>query len=186
MEENAKTMQYVFNEDLFRSRLREAINEKNYKNAQLSRITGVSAATIGHYLGTGKNTRKPRGVADIYPIAKALGVSLDYLFGLSDEKVIGGVRNDGSSEPKNYYDAVRMINTLTLAFLAKSDLTVSMGDSVQIVLNDPNLAEYMRQQKQLFDMHGISLSDRAFVIALDDLNDKMKGHPIPEEYSLPF
>ena len=175
--------QYSFNEDLFRERLKQAIEKKNYSKADLSRKTGVSAATIGNYVN---GNRTPRGFGDIVPVAKALNVSVDYLAGVVDYNYLDDCEKGGSSSPQTYYDAVRMINALNLAFLTKSSLMVGTGDSVQIILNDSDLAEYMRQQNQLFDMLGRSLSDRAFAIAFDDLNDKMKGHPIPEEYSSPF
>lgn len=166
---------YKFNGDLFKERLKQAIEKKSYKNAELSRITGVSAATIGNYLN---GNRTPRGFGDIVPVAKALNVSVDYLAGVVDYNYLDESEKDGGAHPRNYWDAVKLINVLLESFGGKADLSVSLGNTVQLDINDSRLTVFLDQQRQLYDMVGGSLSVRAFSIALDDLNDKMRKTPL--------
>lgn len=163
--------QYSFNGDLFKERLKEAIDKKHYKNAELSRITGVSAATIGNYLN---GNRTPRGFGDIVPVAKALNVSVDYLAGVVDFNYLDESEKEGSSHPRNYWDAVKLINVLMESFKGKTELTASIGNTLRLDIADSKLMSFMNQQAQLYEMVGGSLSVRAFSIALDDLNEKMK------------
>ena len=186
MEEKAKTMKYVFNEDLFRKRLRAAMNAKGYNNAELAKVTQVSPVTIGHYLGTrSNNTRTPRGIADIYPIAKALDVSLDYLFGLTDTNSLDESKEDGTTHPRNYLDAVKLMNVLMESFVTKATMKVheDIDDTygtkgVNLWICDKKLASFIEKQQQLYDMVGGALSVRAFSIALDDLNEEMRKTPL--------
>lgn len=55
------------------------INKMN--NKDLARLTGISANAIGTYV----NGRNDPSLYNATRIAKALGVSLDYLAGLTDE-----------------------------------------------------------------------------------------------------
>ena len=167
--------QYSFNGDLFKERLKQAIEKKRYKNAELSRITGVSAATIGNYLN---GNRTPRGFGDIVPVAKALNVSVDYLAGVVDYNYLDESEKDGGAHPRNYWDAVKLINVLMESFKGKTELTQSVGSTVQLDIADSKLMSFLNQQAQLYEMVGGSLSMRAFNIALDDLNDKMRKTPL--------
>ena len=165
---------YSFNGDLFKERLKQAIDKKRYKNAELSRMTGVSAATIGNYLN---GNRTPRGFGDIVPVAKALNVSVDYLAGVVDYNYLDESDKPGSSYPKNYYDVVRLMNILIESFKGEADLS-GFDNTVQLEIKDSKLMNFLGQQDQLTKMVGRALSSRAFSIALDDLNDKMRKTPL--------
>ena len=168
---------YSFDSDLFAKRLADAILQSDYNKASLAKETGVSPQTIGNY-ANGKRT--PRGVADVYPIAKALGVSLDYLFGLSDVKEIAGASNCGPSEPKYYYDAVRLASKTSI--LPGGKIYTNDSKTVTIVIEDDLLWRFINQENKLFELLGNgSLSERAFSIALDDLRDRMKETLLPED-----
>ena len=104
-----KKAQYAFDAELFKTRLNDSIKEKGYKNAELASLCGVSAAAVGHYR---KGTRSPRGANEIVPIAKALNVSLDYLYGLSDVKT----PNSPRMRMNNYKDAYQAITALLSCF----------------------------------------------------------------------
>ena len=167
--------QYDFNEDLFRERLKEALEKKGYSKAKLSQMVGVTAATIGHYIN-GK--RSPRGFGDLVPVARALNVSLDYLAGVVDYNYLDENEKGGAAHPRNYLDTVKLINVLLESFDGKADLLPGGLNTVRLEINDSELRNYLDQQKQLYDMVGGSLSVRAFSIALDDLNDKMRKTPL--------
>lgn len=180
---------YSFNSTIFQERLKAAMEKKHYRNADLARITGISAATIGNYIN---GHRTPRGFADIVPVAKALDVSLDYLAGVIGPDKQDDKKPSGLFRPQNYYEAVKMINLLLDAFKSETDLkqlqidlTTCIG-VVTLKLNNNTLHKFMMQQDELYRMAGGSLSPRAFSIALDDLNDKMKNTPINIEDVFPF
>ena len=165
---------YSFNEDVFKERLKAAIEKKHYTNAELARMTGVSAATIGNYVN---GHRMPRGFGDIVPVAKALNVSLDYLAGVAESNYLDERNKPGSSYPKNYYDVVKLMNILIESFKGEADLS-GFDNTVQLEIRDSKLMNFLGQQDQLTKMVGRALSPRAFSIALDDLNDKMKKTPL--------
>lgn len=168
-------MDYAFNEELFRERLKQALEKKGYSKAQLSNMVGVTAATIGHYIN-GK--RSPRGFGDLVPVAKALNVSLDYLAGVADYNYLDESEKDGGARPRNYLDVVKLINVLMESFKGNTELTQSLGSTVQLDIHDPKLMNFLNQQGKLYEMVGGPLSVRAFTIALDDLNDRMRKTPL--------
>lgn len=169
MKKEIEKVEYSFDKDLFRKRLAEV--KGGTSNADLAQKTGVSAATIGNYIN---GNRTPRGFGDIVPIAKALNVSVDYLAGVCDYNYLDENKNDGASHPQNYYDVVKLINTLLGSFEGKTELIQTLSYAVRIEIADEKLVSFLNQQKQLYDMVGGPLSARAFNIALDDLSDKMR------------
>ena len=66
----------------FGERLKECRQYNWLSISDLSKITGVSTALIRHY----ENDRSEPSLFKIACIATALGVSIDYLAGLSDKK----------------------------------------------------------------------------------------------------
>ena len=90
MKARKNVTQYAFNSDAFKERLKKARDDMHLKNSELAEKTGVSAATIGHYIN---GERTPRGFGDICPIAKALNVSLDYLAGMCDYNYLADGEN---------------------------------------------------------------------------------------------
>ena len=149
---------YVFDQDLFQERLQKAMSKSGFKsNVALSSKTGVSAATIGNYI---KGSRKPRGAEEIVPIAKALGVSVDYLYGISDYET--PVRSTGSKfEIENYEDAYRMIEALAGAFENTSARIEEESDPYEesarsevltILIRDKQLIEFKKQDEKIYNL----------------------------------
>ena len=68
--------------DLFRQRLAEAMTQKGMNRSDLARATGVNRSTVSQVLADGE-TRLP-GAQMVAESAAALGVSADWLLGLSD------------------------------------------------------------------------------------------------------
>lgn len=173
-----KVTQYAFDSDAFKEKLKKARDDMHLRNSELAERTGVSAATIGHYI---KGERTPRGFGDICPIAKALNVSLDYLAGLCEYNYLADGENNGTPYPQNYYDVIKLINILSESF-DEHELTEMRKGTIRFEISDEKLANFLDQQKQLYDMVGGSLSVRAFDIALDDLNEKMKKTPLEKSF----
>ena len=85
-----------FNMDKFSYRLTVLLDENNMTQTQLAKKIGTSNVTICRYL-TGE--RVPR-LDVVTKIADVFGVSLDFLFGLSNDK------NIQSSPFENLFDAM--------------------------------------------------------------------------------
>lgn len=89
----------------------ELRDKKGYKNADISKLTGISKATISDW----KNGKSKPKVDKLSKIAECLGVSVDYLMTgketidkFSDEnaKLIAKIRNDAelSSALQKYFE----------------------------------------------------------------------------------
>lgn len=63
-------------------RLRVLLEERDMKQSELSKISGVSASSISDWIG-GNTKREPK-VTGLKDIADALGVSMDYLMGAEE------------------------------------------------------------------------------------------------------
>lgn len=66
--------------DKFSNRLSQCMKQRNLNGAELSELSGVTAATISRYVN---GLREP-SVSNVIQIADALNVSVDYLLGLHD------------------------------------------------------------------------------------------------------
>ena len=74
---------------VFGARLREARNDKNLKQQELADMSGIALSTLSAY----ENTKLPQNdkgkapsIYTAYKMSEALGVSLDWLCGLSEYK----------------------------------------------------------------------------------------------------
>lgn len=78
--------------EIFRHRMKIARNEANMSQGELARSVGSTRSTISGYEADGKEP----DYATLVKICKALDVSPDYLFGLTDERSFrsSGLSND--------------------------------------------------------------------------------------------
>ena len=65
---------------IFSDRLGEVMKERHVTQYALSKATGIPQATISRYLGC----KREIGICNLALISQTLGVSSDYLLGLSD------------------------------------------------------------------------------------------------------
>lgn len=72
------------NMTLFSKRLKEARTDKNMTQKELSEKSGVSTVMISAYERSNTNSGKNPALNNIYAIAMALGVSIDWLCGLTE------------------------------------------------------------------------------------------------------
>ena len=76
---NSKT-NYKFDSKLFGERLKEARNKNNYTQEKLARQLDINQSMISSY----ENNKSQMHGYYLYPLAKTLKVSSDYLLGLSN------------------------------------------------------------------------------------------------------
>ena len=69
---------------LFAQRLKQARTDKKMKQSELSEISGVSIATISAYESADGTKGKNPSLENARSLAKALGISLDWLCGMPD------------------------------------------------------------------------------------------------------
>ena len=84
----------------FSERLSFCMKQSNVNGAELSALSGVTTATISRYL----NGLRTPTVKNIILLAKALGVSVDYLLGLHDvpdDKILTAAYSTASSADKH-------------------------------------------------------------------------------------
>ncbi len=84
----------------FLERLSFCMKQSNVSGAELSALSGVTAAAISRYL----NGLRTPTVKNIILLAKALGVSVDYLLGLHDvpdDKILTAAYSTASSTDKH-------------------------------------------------------------------------------------
>ncbi len=198
MKGNNNPSGYAFNSDLFRKRLEKSIKERGYKNADLSRETGVTAATIGNYVN---GNRIPRGFQEIVPLAKALDVSLDYLAGLSDEKA----PQKDKFMIENYADAMRAIDSLTFCFQTdvktihheaeligydpydEKENYSEPYDEFVLTIRDNALCEFNRKRNALINALGDIIKIERYNLLYDDLAEEMKQTKVEKVFpDLPF
>lgn len=95
---------------VFAARLRAAREQRELNQTELAKITGLQPAAIGHFEA---NRRKP-SFANIRALAKALGVSSDYLLGRADtiKGSTTAFRNEESLSHADRESIQLMIDTL--------------------------------------------------------------------------
>ena len=83
-----------------KNRIRQAMNEKRIKQADLVRATGISKSTISGYLSGRYIPRQ----SSIYKLAQALNVSIEWLMGFDAQKY--------SSKDYYYEKCIVLLNSL--------------------------------------------------------------------------
>lgn len=73
---------YGCEEMTFRKRLLQIKNERNLTYTQMSKITGIPASTIKGYVAL----KNEPGAYAVIKLSKGLGVTTDWLLGLTDER----------------------------------------------------------------------------------------------------
>lgn len=72
--------------EILSARLRESRIKKGLKQNELSGLTGLRPATISAYESTKKDSRATPSIESLVKISEVLGVSIDYLCGLSEQE----------------------------------------------------------------------------------------------------
>lgn len=96
------------NMNIFSKRLKEARTDKNMTQKELSEKSGVSTVMISAYERNNINSGKNPALNNIYAIATVLGVSIDWLCGLSDNYSIEN-KATGEISTKNFLQSLYYI-----------------------------------------------------------------------------
>lgn len=78
-------------------RISDLLTEKNMTQRELANVIGVTEVTIGRYVN---GTREPKG-SILSDIAKALGVTTDYLLGIDIKTIAAHHEEDWTEEELN-------------------------------------------------------------------------------------
>ena len=93
---------------IFCERLKKARKNKNLTQKELSSLSGVSAVMISAYENENAKTGKNPTLENVYLLAKQLGVSIDWLCGLSDNS-----GNEKKSVDATFDELMRSLKDLT-------------------------------------------------------------------------
>lgn len=117
--------QEIIANPIFISRLNDILNDMKLSQNELGRMTKISQATISSYL---KGRTAPKS-GELSRLADFAGVSMDYLWGKTDQKTLPPIYTPSdSSTPANWQDRA-LLAEKKLAHL-KSLLT-GLGSDVQ-------------------------------------------------------
>lgn len=129
--------------NIFAEKMREARIKTGFSQAELSKRTGISAATLSTYESSEKPKNPP--IDKAIAIAKSLNVSLDWLCGLDNPK-----KTDESLTTEEVLDAI-----MTLSKLSNSDIGAdyknyeNMGNFVNISLFDDALCDFVTEYMKI-------------------------------------
>lgn len=167
----------MFDTKLFAERLKKARGQKQISQAELAKAVGVSAATISSY-ETLNGTKIP-SLDKAAAIAEHLGISLDYLCGVSNE----------GNEPSV---AELLLNLITAvrSFGFNIDYRMSGETDNEVILSSSNdiLMEFFQDYGKIAPI----LNDKTFPeyirnSLLNPIIEKNKEHSLRELYNkLPF
>lgn len=99
------------NMTLFSKRLKEARTDKNMTQKELSEKSGVSTVMISAYERSNTNSGKNPALNNIYAIATALGVSMDWLCGLTENTTVANDNKDELTMNTFLVSLYRLINS---------------------------------------------------------------------------
>lgn len=164
----------MFDTKAFAERLKKARGQKQLSQAELAKAVGVSAATISSY-ETSNGTKIP-SLDKAAAIAEHLGVSLDYLSGVSKESI----------DPSVAELLLFLITAVrSFGFIIENNLSGEADDN-EIILTSSNsiLKEFFRDYEKIAPL----LDDNTFPeyirnSLLNPIIEKNKNHSISELYN---
>ncbi len=154
------------NMTLFSKRLKEARTDKNMTQKELSEKSGVSTVMISAYERSNINSGKNPALNNIYAIATALDVSIDWLCGLTENTT---VNNTGAKL------TTRML-LLSLYYIVKNTNiteTTTNYNAITQYTNEINIQQGCHAFAFIEDCQKLKEA-----LQLDILNDEMKHNLI--------
>lgn len=135
------------NKNIFAERMKEARLKADLSQAELSRRTKISAATLSTYEST-ENPKNPP-IDKAIAIAQELNVSLDWMCGLSSEHTAEDTHNELTVE--------KVINAIiTLSKLSDCNINTYFSDfdgtkSLSIGITNKELYDFCNEYKKIMD-----------------------------------
>ena len=151
------------NMTLFSKRLKEARTDKNMTQKELSEKSGVSTVMISAYERSNTNSGKNPALNNIYAIATALGVSIDWLCGLTENTNINNENAEEITARDFLQSLYYLVNNCNVT------ITNANYDSIDNYFYEINV----NQNCRAFDFIQDSLKVKE-ALQLDVLNNEMK------------
>ena len=161
--------EYTMSLTIFAQRMKQAREQKNMKQNELAKIVGVTPTTISSYEKSDDegNGKKPT-LENAQAIAKALGVSLDWISGASNS--INASFAD--------FTAKDFFNSLITVLMETSSV---FDDSLQngIVFNNPDIIRFAKKVSDLIKVYRAgSIPEDLFNVCIEKILDDFKNHTV--------
>lgn len=159
--------EYTMSLTIFAQRMKQAREQKNMKQNELAKIIGVTPTTISSYEKSDDegNGKKPT-LENAQAIAKALGVSLDWISGASNS--INASFAD--------FTAKDFFNSLITVLMETSSV---FDDSLQngIVFNNPDIIRFAKKVSDLIKVYRAgSIPEDLFNVCIEKILDDLKDY----------
>lgn len=181
---------YEIDDQKFATRLKESFDKSSYQNQkEIANECGISEGTLSGWF---KGNNLPKGLSTIVPLCKALGVSLDYLCGLSEDPHSN--KSTDKVELQTYDEAFQMVQLLKNCFRdneiehwREGPSQYELTDQFRIIIRDSTLIDFIQQYNVIVDAkQNLQLPDDRKKMMFDDLfkalAEQRKKVPVP----LPF
>lgn len=134
----------AYDKELFANRLKEARNSKNMTQTELSELTGVSLMMISSYENTKTKSGKNPAFNNVYLLANALGVSIDWLCGISDNRE---PNKGGNISTKDFlYAVTELVDNSEKVNVKGCTLHGNLCQSIEFIINsfDSYLSDFIK------------------------------------------
>lgn len=163
-----------FNVALFCKRLKEARANKKMTQKELSEKTGVSTVMISAYENDDISTGKNPALSNVYLLATALGVSIDWLCGLSDNSELqkNGINIDTE---KFLYSITELVNNCPSCNV----INKPYGDEYSITISNSLLTDFISDYSEVQSVIVKKLlPEEVEETVIKSIIDKYKDHSI--------
>ena len=147
------------NPETFSLRLREARERKKLTQKQLAELAGITAASVSAYEKL--DSAKSPSIEIAIQLAKALGVSLDWLAGISDDPQAVLPQNTLDAGRHTAGDYMRMIALLVLQRVGKPSFFGRGADIVALKFVEGRcIDDFLQSLSKFVDLYDASTIDK--------------------------
>ena len=157
---------------IFSQRLREARERQGLTAAELSRQSGVAAQSLNSYESVSSKNHKEPKIGSAVKLAKTLGVSLDWLCGIDEERT--------SNRFTNYKDIAKCMLSLGECFYRANIYAPKDKEYVEIAFGDGTLARFFQEYNKMVSLlNDETITDEIFEIWLNGRMELLSECEIP-------
>lgn len=157
---------------IFSQRLREVREKQGLTAAELSRRSDVAVQSLSCYESTSSKNHKEPKIGSAVKLAKALGVSLDWLCGIDEEL--------NSKQFRNYQDVAKCMLSLGECFYHARIHAPKNKSHVEIAFWDDVLARFFQEYDQMTSLlNEDTITDEIFATWLNGRMELLSECEIP-------